>query len=235
MNKTFDVKIESSWKRELEGEFQKEYFLILRENYHNAINKARQNPKNAVLPPPNLLFNAFNLVQFDSVKVVIIGQDPYHNIENSTPQANGLAFSVSPNLTPPPSLKNIFKEINRDLGIKIPKSGDLTSWTKQGVLLLNSILSVELNKPLSHKAFGWEIFTDKIIEIISSKRENIVFMLWGNYAKGKRKLIDERRHFILEAPHPSPLSRGFIGCSHFSKCNEILAKNNLKEINWALE
>lgn len=224
-----DVKIESSWKKKLEDEFQKSYFWQIREKYHKAIKTS------IVLPPPKLIFNAFNLVKFEDVKVVIIGQDPYHNIQNNIPQANGLSFSVPPGITPPPSLQNIFKEINRDLGIKIPNSGDLTPWAKQGVLLLNAILSVEYKKALSHEGFGWEIFTNRIIEILSQNRKNIVFMLWGNYAKSKKSLIDTSKHHILEAPHPSPLARGFIGCSHFSKCNELLRKNNIKEINWDIE
>lgn len=224
-----DVKIESSWKRHLSSEFEKDYFLKLREKYHAALKQS------LVLPPPKLLFNAFNLVKFDDVKVVIIGQDPYHNVENGIPQANGLAFSVSEGISPPPSLKNIFKELHRDLGLKIPSNGDLSLWAKQGVLLLNAILSVEYKKALSHQSFGWEIFTNRIIEILSEERENLVFMLWGKYAKEKKKLIDLNKHFILESPHPSPLAVGFVGCGHFSKCNEILQKTKNKEINWALE
>lgn len=223
-----DVKIEDSWKEVLRDEFSKEYFLKIRERYYQAIKNA------TILPPPKLIFNAFSLVRFNDVKVVILGQDPYHNIENDTPQAHGLSFSVPLGVNPPPSLKNIFKELNRDLNIKIPNHGNLTPWAKEGVLLLNSILSVEYKKPLSHSHFGWEIFTDKIIETLSQKRENLIFMLWGNYAKSKKRLIDISKHHILEAPHPSPLARGFVGCSHFSKCNEILKNNNIKEIDWNL-
>ncbi|RDU57566.1 uracil-DNA glycosylase [Helicobacter sp. MIT 99-5507] len=223
-----DVKIEDSWKENLKDEFQKEYFLKIREKYHQAIKVA------TILPPPKFIFYAFSLVKFDDVKVVILGQDPYHNIENNIPQAHGLSFSVPYGVNPPPSLKNIFKELNRDLGVKIPKCGNLSNWSKEGVLLLNSILSVEYKKPLSHSHFGWEIFTDKIIETLSQKKENLIFMLWGNYARSKKNLIDTSKHHILEAPHPSPLARGFIGCSHFSKCNEILKQNGIKEIDWNL-
>lgn len=224
-----DVKIESSWKEILKDEFSSEYFNNIREKYYNALKTS------VVLPPPKLIFNAFNMLPFWEVKVVILGQDPYHNIQNNIPQANGLSFSVPKGVTPPPSLKNIFIELNRDLGIKIAESGDLSNWEKQGVLLLNSILSVEYKKPLSHKSFGWEIFTDNVIKLLSNKREKLIFMLWGNYAKSKRNLIDTNKHYILEAPHPSPLARGFIGCSCFSKANAILKENNIKEIDWAID
>ena len=223
-----EVKIEDSWKAHLQGEFEKPYFAEIRAKYYDAIRTS------TILPPPKLLFNAFNLVPFSRVKVVILGQDPYHNVERGIPQAMGLSFSVPQGVTPPPSLKNIFKEIQRDLGLNPPQSGDLSAWARQGVLLLNALLSVELNKPLAHKGFGWEIFTNRVIEILSHKREKLVFMLWGNYARGKRGLIDTRKHFILEAPHPSPLARGFVGCGHFSKCNEILRQNGIAPINWAL-
>ena len=223
-----EVKIEDSWKAHLQDEFEKPYFVEIRAKYYDALKHS------TILPPPKLLFNAFNLVPFSRVKVVILGQDPYHNVERGIPQAMGLSFSVPQGVTPPPSLKNIFKEIQRDLGLNPPQSGDLSAWARQGVLLLNALLSVELNKPLAHKGFGWEIFTDKVIEILSHKREKLVFMLWGNYARGKRGLIDTRKHFILEAPHPSPLARGFVGCGHFSKCNEILRQNGIEPINWAL-
>lgn len=223
-----EVKIEDSWKAHLQCEFEKPYFAEIRAKYYDAIRKS------TILPPPKLLFNAFNLVPFSRVKVVILGQDPYHNVERGIAQAMGLSFSVPQGVTPPPSLKNIFKEIERDLGLNPPKSGDLSAWASEGVLLLNALLSVELNKPLSHKGFGWEIFTDRVIEILSRKREKLVFMLWGNYARGKKGLIDTRKHFILEAPHPSPLARGFVGCGHFNKCNEILRQNGIAPINWAL-
>ena len=223
-----EVKIEDSWKAHLQGEFEKPYFAEIRAKYYDAIRTS------TILPPPKLLFNAFNLVPFSRVKAVILGQDPYHNVERGIAQAMGLSFSVPQGVTPPPSLKNIFKEIQRDLGLNPPQHGDLSAWASEGVLLLNALLSVELNKPLSHKGFGWEIFTDRVIEILSHKRERLVFMLWGNYARSKRGLIDTRKHFILEAPHPSPLARGFVGCGHFSKCNEILKNNGITPINWAL-
>lgn len=223
-----EVKIEDSWKAHLQSEFEKPYFAEIRAKYYDAIRTS------TILPPPKLLFNAFNLVPFSRVKAVILGQDPYHNVERGIAQAMGLSFSVPQGVTPPPSLKNIFKEIERDLGLNPPQSGDLSAWASEGVLLLNVLLSVELNKPLSHKGFGWEIFTDRVIEILSHKREKLVFMLWGNYARSKRGLIDTRKHFILEAPHPSPLARGFVGCGHFSKCNEILRNNGIAPINWAL-
>ena len=223
-----EVKIEDSWKAHLQGEFEKPYFAEIRAKYYDAIRTS------TILPPPKLLFNAFNLVPFSRVKAVILGQDPYHNVERGIAQAMGLSFSVPQGVTPPPSLKNIFKEMQRDLGLNPPQSGDLSAWASEGVLLLNALLSVELNKPLSHKGFGWEIFTDRVIEILSHKRERLVFMLWGNYARSKKGLIDTRKHFILEAPHPSPLARGFVGCGHFSKCNEILRNNGITPINWAL-
>lgn len=223
-----EVKIESSWKDLLKDEFEKPYFAEIRQKYYEAIKE------NTILPPPKLLFNAFNLVPFYAVKVVILGQDPYHNIEGETPQAMGLSFSVPNGVKIPPSLRNIFKELELDLGIKKPPNGDLSAWARQGVLLLNAILSVEFKKPLSHKNFGWEIFTDKIIEILSQNRENLVFMLWGNFAKSKKHLIDSSRHCILESAHPSPLASGFIGCRHFSKCNDFLAKHNEREIDWNL-
>ena len=224
--------IESSWKTHLQNEFKQPYFAEIRTKYHNALKQ------NIILPPRELLFNAFNLTPFESVKVVILGQDPYYKIKQGISQAMGLSFSVPNGIKPPPSLQNIFKEIERDLGINMPtQSGNLSVWAKQGVLLLNTILSVELNKPLSHKDFGWEIFTDKVIKILSNKHDKLVFMLWGNYAQSKKCLIDSNKHFILETTHPSPLAqkyKKFIGCGHFSKCNEILRQNGIKPINWKL-
>ena len=223
-----EVKIEDSWRAQMQCEFEKPYFAEIRAKYYDAIRQS------TILPPPKLLFNAFNLVPFSRVKAVILGQDPYYNVKGGIPQAMGLSFSVPQGVTPPPSLKNIFKEMQRDLGLNPPKHGDLSAWAGEGVLLLNSLLSVELNKPLSHKGFGWEIFTDRVIEILSQNRTKLVFMLWGNYAKSKKRLIDGRKHCILEAPHPSPLARGFVGCGHFSKCNEFLKNNGIAPINWAL-
>lgn len=223
-----NVKIESSWKEVLHNEFNKKYFLDIREKYLNAIKNT------IVLPPPKLLFNAFNLVSFHNVKVVILGQDPYHNIYNKIPQAHGLSFSVPHGVPTPPSLKNIFKELNRDLNLDIPSSGNLSKWCGEGVLLLNSILSVELHKAASHKDLGWEQFTNKVIELISDRLNNVVFMLWGKYARNKKQLIDKTKHLILEAAHPSPLANSFIGCGHFSKCNYYLEENKIKPVNWKL-
>ncbi|MBP5779596.1 MAG: uracil-DNA glycosylase [Campylobacter sp.] len=205
------VKIESGWKNELKDEFLSPYFLAIKANLINA-------KKNEVVyPPSSLIFNAFDLTPFDEVKVVILGQDPYHG-QN---QAMGLSFSVPNGVKIPPSLKNIFKELQDEFGYEIPKSGDLTNWAKQGVLLLNSTLSVAANRPNSHSNFGWQIFTDSVIKILSQKKQNLVFMLWGNYAKAKASLIDESCHLVLRAAHPSPLAGGaFFGCNHFKKCNE---------------
>lgn len=223
--------LEQSWQVELADEFSKTYFKEICDKYYNALKHS------TILPPQNLLFNAFNLTPFECVKVVIIGQDPYFKIKNGIPQAMGLSFSVPKGIPLPPSLQNIFKEIKRDLNINLSKSGDLTAWAHSGVLLLNAILSVELDKSLSHKDFGWEFFTNKVIEILSTNRKNIVFMLWGNYARGKKSLIDSHKHLVLESPHPSPLGQRygkFIGCGHFSKCNDYLQRNGISPINWAL-
>jgi uracil-DNA glycosylase len=219
-----DVKIEESWKEKLKDEFDKDYFISLtqyvREEY-----RTRQ-----VFPPGNRIFNAFNLCPFDSVKVVILGQDPYHN----TGQAHGLCFSVTDGIEFPPSLINIFKELQRDLGIPVPRSGNLERWARQGVLLLNAILTVRAHQALSHENKGWERFTDAAITALNRDRENIVFMLWGNYAQNKGASIDSSRHLILKTVHPSPLSasRGFFGCSHFSKCNEWLIARGMEPIAW---
>jgi uracil-DNA glycosylase len=219
-----DVKIVESWKEKLKSEFDKEYFVSLtqyvREEY-----RTRQ-----VFPPGHRIFNAFNLCPFDSVKVVIIGQDPYHN----TGQAHGLCFSVTDGTEFPPSLINIFKELQRDLGIPVPVSGNLERWARQGVLLLNAILTVRAHQALSHENKGWERFTDAAISALNRDRDNIVFMLWGNYAQNKGASIDSSRHLILKTVHPSPLSasRGFFGCSHFSKCNEWLTAKGNEPIAW---
>ena len=185
-----------------------------------------------IFPPRDLVFNSLNQVAFDNTKVVILGQDPYHG----KGQAHGLAFSVPEGVKIPPSLRNIFKEINDDVysGEALDHSTDLTRWAKQGVLLLNATLTVEEGKPESHKSYGWDKITDQIIEVIGKKRENVVFMLWGGHARAKKKLIDADKHLILEAPHPSPLSsyRGFFGCKHFSKCNEYLVRKGRVGINW---
>lgn len=192
---------------------------------------------NNIIPKPHFpqkedIFRALTLTPFNKVRVVILGQDPYHN-EN---QANGLAFSVSKDVKIPPSLRNIYKELNNDLSIEIPKHGDLTKWALEGVLLLNSILTVEPHKPASHRNIGWEEYTDDIIKRINKEKQNIVFILWGNYAQEKGKHIDELKHFIIKSPHPSPFSarKGFFGSKPFSRCNNYLKKNRIKEIDWGL-
>ncbi|WP_298043371.1 uracil-DNA glycosylase [uncultured Campylobacter sp.] len=220
-----DVRIESGWKEALREEFLSEYFAKIKENLLAA--KARE----IVYPPGNLIFNAFNLTPFERVRAVILGQDPYHGAH----QAMGLSFSVPRGVRIPPSLVNIYKEIKSDLGISEPASGDLSYWAKQGVLLLNASLSVGANRANSHSGFGWQIFTDAVIKILSARRQNLVFMLWGNFAKAKSALIDAQRHLILTAAHPSPLAGGaFFGCKHFSRCNEYLRAHGLGEIDWDL-
>lgn len=219
-----DVNIEISWKEKLIEEFKKEYFsdlvFFLKSEYK----------KHIIYPPGNKIFNAFNLCPFHKVKVVILGQDPYHGHN----QANGFCFSVNNNIQIPPSLINIFKEINNDINKEIPSSGDLTRWAVQGVLLLNSVLTVKKNSPGSHSNKGWEIFTDKVIDLLSSHKRNLVFLLWGNYAKSKIKKIDRNRHLILSSSHPSPFSAnsGFFNNSHFSKTNSYLKSNKSEEIIW---
>lgn len=221
-----NVNIEESWKRQIADELKQPYFNelvhFLREEKAN---------KEIIYPPEKQIFAAFENTPFDKVKVVILGQDPYHG----EGQANGLCFSVAPGVRVPPSLKNIFKELNRDLNVDIPVDGDLSAWTSQGVLLLNATLTVRANQAASHQKKGWEKFTDAIIKSISENRENVVFMLWGNYAKQKASCVNRRKHLVLEAAHPSPLARtGFKGCSHFSKANEYLVKNNISPIDWRL-
>ncbi|WP_298101700.1 uracil-DNA glycosylase [uncultured Campylobacter sp.] len=220
-----DVRIENGWKEALREEFLSEYFAKIKENLLAA--KARE----IVYPPGNLIFNAFNLTPFERVRAVILGQDPYHGAH----QAMGLSFSVPHGVRIPPSLVNIYKEIKSDLGISEPASGDLSYWAKQGVLLLNASLSVGANRANSHSGFGWQIFTDAVIKILSARRQNLVFMLWGNFAKAKSALIDAQKHLILTAAHPSPLAGGaFFGCRHFSRCNEYLRAHGLGEIDWDL-
>jgi len=220
-----DVRIENGWKEALREEFLSEYFAKIKENLLAA--KARE----IVYPPGNLIFNAFNLTPFERVRAVILGQDPYHGAH----QAMGLSFSVPRGVRIPPSLVNIYKEIKSDLGISEPASGDLSYWAKQGVLLLNASLSVGANRANSHSGFGWQIFTDAVIKILSARRQSLVFMLWGNFAKAKSALIDAQKHLILTAAHPSPLAGGaFFGCRHFSRCNEYLRAHGLGEIDWDL-
>lgn len=219
--------IEESWKLALKDEFEAAYFSDLTEFLRE------EKKKYIIYPPGPLIFSAFNHTPFNRVKVVILGQDPYHG----PGQAHGLCFSVPDGVPPPPSLVNIFKEIKNDLDIPVPVNGNLTRWADQGVLLINAILTVRADTPTSHQNKGWEKFTDAVIRNLSEKRKNLVFLLWGNYAQAKESLIDSNRHFILKAVHPSPLSasRGFFGCRHFSRTNEILAELGLNEIDWSLE
>jgi uracil-DNA glycosylase len=223
-----DVKIEPGWKEALQSEFAKPYFS----NVVQFLKTEKQTGK-VIYPPGPLIFNAFNTTPLDNVKVVILGQDPYHN----PGQAHGLSFSVPANVPPPPSLVNIFKEITQDLGIEMPRNGNLEKWAKQGVLLLNAALTVEANSPMSHSKIGWHEFTNAVIHTISQKKDNVVFMLWGSFAKSKQELIDKTKHLILTAPHPSPLSayNGFFGCGHFSKANQWLQSKGLKPIDWSLD
>ena len=220
-----DVKIEPTWKQQLGTEFDKPYFATLAEQVRQAY---RMGP---CFPPSRLVFNAFNLCPFNEVKVVIMGQDPYHEPR----QAMGLSFSVPEGVAIPPSLQNIFKEIQADLGKPLPTSGDLTRWASQGVLLLNATLTVQAHVANSHQGLGWSVFTDAAIRALSAHREHLVFMLWGGYARSKRSLIDGQRHLILESVHPSPLSAnrgGWFGNHHFSRCNAYLRSHGLTEIDW---
>ena len=219
-----DVKLESSWKQALQSEFDKDYFAKLTDFVRNEY-KTR-----LTFPPASLIFNAFDQCPFDSVKVVIIGQDPYHG----DGQAHGLCFSVNDGVAFPPSLINIFKEIERDLKKKLPVSGNLIRWAQQGVLLLNATLTVQAHMAGSHQNRGWETFTDAVIHKLATEKEHLVFMLWGSYAQRKGEFIDSRRHLVLKSVHPSPLSayRGFIGNNHFSLTNNYLLENDKKEIEW---
>lgn len=220
------VQLNTSWKAELFEEFGREYFTHL---VHFL--KQEKRSKKTIYPPGNEIFAALNAVNFEDVRVVIIGQDPYHG----PGQANGLCFSVRDGIAHPPSLINIFKELESDLGLPYPSSGDLSAWANQGVLLLNAVLTVEAHKAGSHQQKGWEKFTDAIIAKLSSRREKIVFLLWGGYAKNKGKIIDQNRHMVLTSGHPSPLSanRGYwFGNKHFSKTNEYLVSQGLKPIDW---
>jgi uracil-DNA glycosylase len=218
------VKLEPSWKAALSEEFDKPYFkelsTFVRDEYTTGI----------IYPNPKDVFRAFDLCPFDTVRVVIIGQDPYHGPK----QANGLCFAVHEGIALPPSLKNIFKEIESDLGVKPEPNGDLSRWAKQGVLLLNATLTVRAAVPGSHQKKGWELFTDAAIQKLSDERKHLVFLLWGNYAKQKGAVIDRTKHLVLEAAHPSPFSvqNGFFGCKHFSKANEYLKKNGEGEVDW---
>lgn len=221
-----DPQIEPTWKDILHEEFNADYFLQLRDFL------VEEKQRFAIYPPGSLIFNAFQLTPFDKVRVVILGQDPYHG----KGQAHGLCFSVPGKVQPPPSLINIFKEIQSDLGIPVPTHGNLEKWARQGVLLLNATLTVRANQAGSHQKRGWETFTDSVIQKLSQKRVGLIFLLWGKYAQDKEQLIDTKRHYILKAAHPSPFSayNGFFGCRHFSKTNEILRRHGLDEIDWKL-
>lgn len=221
-----DPKIEESWKAVLAEEFNEPYFHTLREFL------VEERKHHIIYPPGGLIFNAFDKTPFHKVKVVILGQDPYHG----PGQAHGLCFSVPHGVSAPPSLVNIFKEIQDDLKIPVPKHGNLEKWAEQGVLLLNATLTVRANQAGSHQKKGWEQFTDKVIQILSAQRTGLVFILWGRYAQAKEALIDTSKHHILKGPHPSPLSAyaGFFGCKHFSKTNEVLRNQLLDEIDWRI-
>jgi uracil-DNA glycosylase len=216
----------SDWKEKIGPEFKQPYYMalqtIMREKYSTE----------TMYPPKELIFNAFNQTSFEQTKVILLGQDPYHGAG----QAHGLCFSVPRGIKPPPSLVNIFKEIENDLGIPVPSQGNLEHWAKQGVLLLNTTLTVKANTPLSHHGLGWETFTDHVIQILSEQKKGLVFLLWGRNAQLKEQLIDKSEHFILKAAHPSPFSaaNGFFGCRHFSKTNELLRKQGLDLIDWSL-
>ncbi len=221
-----EPKINESWKNVLIEEFNLPYFHNLRSFL------IEEKKQYTVFPPGNQIFSAFDMTSFDAVKVVILGQDPYHG----TGQAHGLCFSVPPGTNPPPSLVNIFKEIQNDLGLPMPRHGNLESWARQGVLLLNATLTVRANQPGSHQNKGWEMFTDQVIRTLSKEKTGLVFLLWGKFAQAKENLIDSNKHFFLKAAHPSPYSAtaGFFGCRHFSKTNEILRSQGKEEINWKL-
>jgi uracil-DNA glycosylase len=220
-----NIKVEESWKLVLKEEFNKPYFIQL----VNHIKTEKEQGK-LIYPKGSNIFNAFNKTPLDKVKVVILGQDPYHGPN----QAHGLSFSVQKGIPFPPSLQNIFKELQRDTGTPYPSHGDLSSWAQEGVFLLNASLTVRAAEPMSHSQIGWAIFTDAVIRTISKGCPKVVFMLWGKFAQEKQTLIDSSKHLILKAPHPSPLSahQGFVGCGHFSACNHFLAKNGIDPINW---
>lgn len=225
--RTINPQIEESWKNVLKDEFNKEYFKKLKAYL------VEEKKKYTVYPPGSQIFAAFNHTPFNSVKVVILGQDPYHG----PGQAHGLCFSVPKGIPAPPSLQNIFKELNSDLGHPIPNHGNLVKWANQGVLLLNATLTVRANQAGSHQNKGWETFTDAAIKALSDHHKGLVFILWGNYAQAKTSIIDASKHFILTAPHPSPLSasRGFFGCKHFSKTNRLLTSIGKEPIDWTLD
>jgi uracil-DNA glycosylase len=222
-----DVKINESWKQELKAEFTKPYFLEI-----TNFLKTEQKTGKVIFPPGKLIFNAFDTTPFDNVKAVLLGQDPYHG----PGQAHGLCFSVQDGVPPPPSLVNIYKEMQSDLGIPVPRTGNLTNWAQQGVLMLNATLTVRANEANSHAKIGWQDFTNTVIKKVSDDKEHVVFILWGKFAQEKQVLIDETKHLVLKAAHPSPFSanNGFFGCRHFSKTNEYLASHGRDPINWAV-
>lgn len=221
-----EVKIEQSWKNALHDEFEKPYFAELVRFLHREKEEGKR-----IFPPGKLIFKAFELTPVDEVKVVILGQDPYHG----QGQAMGLSFSVPDSVQMPPSLCNIFKEIHDDLGIEMSGYPNLENWARQGVLLLNAVLTVRAGEPASHSKIGWTQFTDAVIKYLSDNKSGIVFLLWGNFARSKKELIDCSRHHVLEAAHPSPLARGaFFGCRHFSKTNELLVQEGREPVNWQL-
>ncbi|MEO6039239.1 MAG: uracil-DNA glycosylase [Saprospiraceae bacterium] len=226
-DKVTNVQIDDSWKAVLAEEFEKPYFALLK----NFLVQEKQAGK-TIYPPGPLIFNAFNQTPFDAVQVVLIGQDPYHN----PGEAMGLSFSVPKGLRIPPSLVNIYKELHSDLGLPIPKHGDLSKWAHQGVLLLNAMLTVEAKQAGSHQKIGWQTFTDAVIRHLSEQKKGLVFLLWGKFAQGKKALIDLDKHTVLEAAHPSPLAgNAFSGNKHFSRTNEILKKEGMPPIDWALD
>lgn len=222
-----DVQIEPSWKEVLQNEFSKPYFQQI-----ITFLKTEKAAGKTIYPPGSLIFNAFTQTPFNKVEVVILGQDPYHG----PGQAHGLSFSVPDGITPPPSLINIFKELKQDVGMPMPHTGNLTSWAKQGVLLLNAVLTVSARDAASHAKIGWMHFTDAVIKTISEQKRGIIFLLWGRFAQEKQTLIDETKHHVLKAAHPSPFSadKGFFGCKHFSKTNQILIQEGKTPINWQL-
>jgi len=227
-NISVDPKIEESWKKVLGAEFQQPYFQQLK---HFLV--AEKKAGKITFPPARQIFHAFDLCPFDDVKVVILGQDPYHGAG----QAHGLCFSVNKDIRTPPSLQNMYKELHEDIGLPIPTHGNLEHWAEQGVLLLNTTLTVEAKSPTSHAGKGWETFTDQVIRKLSEERKGLVFLLWGNFAKSKKDLINSDKHTVLTAPHPSPFSAhsGFFGCGHFSKTNDILKKNGQDPIDWSVK
>lgn len=218
--------LEPSWKTVLNEEFSRDYFISL-----NRFLEKEEEHQEIIYPPKNQIFAAFNKTPFQHIKIVVLGQDPYHN----EGQANGFCFSVADGVRKPPSLVNIFKELNEDVGVEIPENGNLEIWANQGVFLLNAVLTVRAGHPGSHQKKGWELFTNAVIKKISDDLQGVVFLLWGNYAREKGQFIDRSRHLVLEAPHPSPLARGgFKGCKHFSKANAYLHSIGKPEVNWNL-